>query len=183
MRAIDLVHDTIIKFVKMGDVCIDATMGRGNDTLFLANLVGDSGKVLAMDIQKEALDSTKILLDNNAIKNTQLILDSHSNMSKYAKEESVSCIVFNLGYLPKGNHAIYTHAQTTIKAIESGLKLLKQNGLMCVSVYYGGDSGYEERDELLPYLKDLDDTKYQVIMASFYNWKKDHPIPIFIIKN
>ena len=183
MRAIDLVHDTIIKFVKMGDVCIDATMGRGNDTLFLANLVGDSGKVLAMDIQKEALDSTKILLDNNAIKNTQLILDSHSNMSKYAKEESVSCIVFNLGYLPKGNHAIYTHAQTTIKAIESGLKLLKQNGLMCVSVYYGGDSGYEERDELLPYLKDLDDTKYQVIMASFYNWKKDPPIPIFIIKN
>lgn len=54
---------------------------------------------------------------------------------------------------------------------------------MCVSVYYGGDSGYEEKDALLPYLQDLDSDKYQVIASFFYNWKKDPPIPIFIIKN
>ena len=69
------------------------------------------------------------------------------------------------------------------EAIEKGLDLLKRGGLMCVSVYYGGDSGYEEKDALLPFLKSLDDEKYQVLATFFYNWKKDPPIPIFIIKN
>ena len=54
---------------------------------------------------------------------------------------------------------------------------------MTVSVYYGGDSGYEEKDALLPWLKTLDDEKYQVLATFFYNWKKDPPIPFFIIKN
>lgn len=104
-------------------------------------------------------------------------------MTKYAVEDSVSCIVFNLGYLPSGDHSVFTHAESTIKAIEGGLGLLKKGGLMCVSVYYGGDSGYEERDALLPYLKTLDSSKYQVLKLDFYNWTNDPPFPVFIIKN
>ena len=53
---------------------------------------------------------------------------------------------------------------------------------MTVSVYYGGDSGYEERDALLPFLKTLDDTKYQVLKVDFFNWKNDPPFPVFIYK-
>ena len=183
MRALDLVHDTIKKYVKAGSICIDATMGRGYDTAFLASLVGDSGKVIAMDIQQSALDSTSSLLKEKGYENVKLILDSHANMAKYAEKESVDCIVFNLGYLPNGDHTIYTHAESTIKAILAGLELLKSGGIMCVSIYYGGDSGYEEKDALMPFLKELDDEKYQVIMASFYNWKNDPPIPVFILKN
>ncbi|UKI15110.1 MAG: class I SAM-dependent methyltransferase [Clostridiales bacterium] len=104
-------------------------------------------------------------------------------MTKYAESDSVSCIVFNLGYLPSGDHSVFTHAESTIKAIEGGLGLLKKGGLMCVSVYYGGDSGYEERDALLPYLKTLDSSKYQVLKLDFYNWTNDPPFPVFIIKN
>lgn len=182
MRALDLVHDTIKKYIKPGDICIDATMGRGYDTSYLAELVGDNGKVISFDIQQSALDSTKTLLKDRKQTNCELILDSHENMGKYAEEETVSCILFNLGYLPSGDHTIYTHAKSTIKAIEEGLKLLKKDGIMCVSIYYGGDSGYEERDELLPYLRNMDDSKYQVIMAAFYNWKNDPPIPVFITR-
>ena len=40
--------------VKPGDFCIDATMGNGNDTLLLSRLCGDSGQVLAFDIQEQA---------------------------------------------------------------------------------------------------------------------------------
>ena len=183
MRALDLVHDTIKKYVKTGSICIDATMGRGYDTAYLASLVGETGKVIAFDIQQSALDSTSSLLKEKGYKNVELILDSHANMAKYANDESIDCIVFNLGYLPNGDHTIYTHADSTIEAITSGLKLLKKGALMCVSIYYGGDSGYEEKDALLPFLKNLDDEKYQVIMASFYNWKNDPPIPVFILKN
>lgn len=182
MRALDLVHDTIKKYIKPGDVCIDATMGRGYDTSYLSELVGEKGKILSFDIQQSAIDSTRQLLKDRGQVNCDLILDSHENMSKYAENDSVSCILFNLGYLPSGDHTIYTHAKSTIKAIEEGLKLLKKDGIMCVSIYYGGDSGYEERDELLPFLRNMDDSKYQVIMASFYNWKNDPPIPVFITK-
>ncbi len=42
-----------------GDFVIDATMGNGHDTAFLAELVGPSGEVFAFDIQKEALINTE----------------------------------------------------------------------------------------------------------------------------
>ena len=62
MRALDLVHDTIKNYIKPGDICIDATMGRGYDTSYLSKLVGENGKVVSFDIQQSALDSTKQLL-------------------------------------------------------------------------------------------------------------------------
>lgn len=182
MNALTLVHGVIKEHVKSGDICIDATAGRGFDTAFLCECVGKDGQVWSFDIQQDAIDSTKKLLDERGL-SANLILSSHADMDKYASDESVSCITFNLGYLPKGDHSIYTHFDSTRIAIEKGLKLLKKGGLMCVSVYYGGDSGYEEKDALLPYLQDLDSDKYQVIASFFYNWKKDPPIPIFIIKN
>ena len=180
MNALTLVHETVKKFVKAGDLCIDATAGRGYDTAFLASLAG-SGCVTAFDIQQEAIDSTRALLASRGLE-ARLILASHATMDEYFEEGSVSCVMFNLGYLPCGDHSVFTRFESTREAIEKGLKLLKTGGLMCVSVYYGGDSGYEERDALLPYLASLDDGKYQVIMASFYNWKKDPPIPFFIMK-
>ena len=64
----------------------------------------------------------------------------------------------------------------------AGLDILKKGGLMCVTVYSGGDSGYEERDELLPFFATLDDGKYQVLQVTFANWKKDPPLPVFIYK-
>lgn len=182
MNALYLVHEVIKRFIGEGSVCIDATAGRGYDTAYLCSLTGKSGKVIAFDVQEEAINSTRKLLDERGLC-AELVLGSHEHMADYADEGTVDCIVFNLGYLPKGNHGIYTHFDSTKKAIEAGLKLLKSGGLMCVSIYYGGDSGYEEKDALLPYLKGLDDEKYQVIASFFYNWKKDPPIPVFIIKN
>ena len=38
--------------VKPGDLCIDATMGNGNDTLLLSTLCGEDGHVTAFDIQE-----------------------------------------------------------------------------------------------------------------------------------
>ena len=38
--------------VQPGDICIDATMGNGNDTLLLSSLCGKDGHVFAFDIQE-----------------------------------------------------------------------------------------------------------------------------------
>lgn len=182
MNALTIVHNVIKAYISEGGYCVDATAGRGYDTAFLCELVGEAGKVVAFDIQQSAIDSTQQLLDEKGL-SAKLILDSHANMAKYVDNDSVDCIVFNLGYLPRGDHSIFTHFDSTKQAILSGLDCLKRGGIMCVSVYYGGDSGYEEKDALLPWLKTLDDSKYQVLATFFHNWKKDPPIPIFIIKN
>lgn len=182
MNALSISHKVIEEFIKSKSVIIDATAGRGYDTEFLARLNGGDVSVTAFDIQQEAIDSTAKRLEECGL-TARLICDSHANMANYFDEGSVDLIVFNLGYLPKGDHSVFTHFESTRQAIESGLKLLKNGGLISVCVYYGGVNGYEERDKLMPYLASLDDEKYQVISLSFLNWKKDPPFPIFIKKN
>ena len=54
-----------------------------------------------------------------------------------------------VGGLPKGDHNIFTNKSTSIPAIEKGLKLLKSGGMMTLIIYYGRETGFEERDALL----------------------------------
>ncbi len=169
--------------IEKGDLCIDATAGNGNDTVFLCETVGANGKVLAFDIQEDALFHTKEKLEGKQLlERAELILDSHANMAKYAKEESVSLVVFNFGYLPGGDHNLATKADTSIVAIREGLKLLKKGGMMSLCIYSGGDSGFEERDAILKELKELDSKQYLVIVSSYYNRPNNPPIPAMIIK-
>ncbi len=181
MNALNIVHSAISRHVSENSVAIDATAGRGYDTKFLCELL-KSGSVTAFDIQQEALDSTAELLEKNHL-NATLIHDSHANMDAYFPPESADVIMFNLGYLPHGDHKIFTRFDSTKEAIDKGLKILKRGGIMSICVYYGGDSGYEEKDALLPYLKTLDCDLYQVIEVTFANWTNDPPFPVFIIKN
>ena len=53
---------------------------------------------------------------------------------------------------------------------------------MSLCIYSGGDSGFEERDAVLQYLKTLDPKKYLVIVNEFYNMPHHPPIPVFLIK-
>lgn len=181
--ALQIIHHILKHHVKIGDICIDATAGRGRDTLFLAELVGETGHVTAFDIQQEAIDSTKLLLaQHNMTERTQVILDSHSNMKNYIKPETVSCITFNFGWLPAGNHNIFTKKETSISAIQQGLELLKSDGIMTLILYYGKETGFEERDALLEFLPSLDNNLYTVIEMPFVNRQNCPPIPIVIFK-
>lgn len=176
-------HHFIREHVHPGSFCIDATMGNGHDTKLLCELVGKEGQVLAFDIQETALRKTKKRLEESkSPENYRLILDSHSHMDQYAKARTVDCIVFNFGYLPGGDHQLATKSSSSIAAIEQALSLLKKGGLMSLCIYSGGDSGFEERDALLPYLKGLDPKKYLVILSSYYNRPKNPPIPVLIWK-
>ena len=51
--ALHFSHQLLKEVVEPGDFVIDATMGNGHDTAFLAELVGPSGEVFAFDIQKK----------------------------------------------------------------------------------------------------------------------------------
>ena len=181
--ALQIIQHVLREHVRSGDICIDATAGRGRDTLFLAERVGDSGHVTAIDIQQEAIDSTRSLLEQNGLLDrTKIILDSHSNMNAYFTPGTVSCITFNFGWLPKGNHHIFTQKETSIRAIAQGLELLKPDGIMTLILYYGRETGFEERDALLEYLPTLDSSLYTVVEMPFVNRQNCPPIPIVIFK-
>ena len=157
---------------------------RQRETVMIRSFcVGECGRVLAFDIQKEAVENTKKrILEHQMEKRADVFLESHTKMRKYAKEETVDCIVFNFGYLPGGDHQLATKADTSIEAIRQGLRLLKVGGMMSLCIYSGGDSGFEERDAILSFLKFLDTKYYLVILSSYYNRPNHPPIPVMILK-
>ena len=181
--ALDVCHAILKKHVKKGDLCIDATAGRGFDTAFLCELTGSEGTVHSFDIQQDAIDSTAALLNERGLSPiARLHLDSHSNMDSYAKDGTVSCITFNFGWLPGGDHSVNTRKETSIEAIEKGMRLLQDGGLMSLVIYYGRDTGFEERDAILEYIKTIDHREFTVIVTDFVNRPNCPPIPVFIWK-
>lgn len=183
-NALTLSHQWMEQFVTPGAFCIDATAGRGGDTAFLANLVGNSGTVFAFDIQQEAIDSTAALLKEKGLSApVRLILDSHAYMEQYAAPESADFICFNFGWLPGGNHDVFTHAESSIAAIDAGIRLLKKGGVMSLCIYYGRNNGYGERDAILSHLQSVDSQRASVLVCKFVNRQNDPAIPVLIIKD
>jgi len=159
---------------------LDLTCGNGNDTLFLCNLAGYSGKVKAFDILEESIKRTeKLLSENCKYKNYELIHSGHENVEKYLCEK-FDCAVFNLGYLPRYNKEHYTRPDTTIKALISLLPYLKDEGRIYIVAYITHDEGYEI-NKIYEFLKDLDKREYNVVQIKLIN-KNNSPPQLFIIE-
>lgn len=181
-NSLNISHELVSKLVKNGDIVVDATMGNGNDTLFLANLVGETGKVYAFDVQQLALDNTKKRLSEAGVSDrAELILDGHQNLDKYVSK-GIKAVMFNLGYLPKGDHSIGTRAETTISALEKSMELLCKEGIIMLVIYYGGDSGFDEKNAVMDYLKTIDCKRYTVLVHDFVNQVNCPPIAVCIEK-
>lgn len=180
-NTLGLVHGFLWRQVQPGAFCIDATAGRGRDTVLLCRLAGETGRVLAFDIQPEAVAQTRALLAEEGL-HAEVVRDSHVNMERYAEPESVDCIVFNFGRLPGGDPHIFTTAATSLPAIDAGLRLLRPGGMMALALYYGKENGYDEKNAILAHLKSIDDRIYTVLGCDWLNWRNDPPRPIFIWK-
>lgn len=184
LNTLGLSHKFIAGHVKPGGFCIDCTAGNGGDTEFLCRLVGFGGRVLAFDIQQEAVKSTELRLEKSGLSHiARVICAGHENILNYAEPRSADAVMFNLGWLPGGDHKIFSRPDTTIAAINGALEVLKPGGVMSVCIYYGRDCGYGERDSLLEFFPAIDSRKYTVIVSRFVNRTGDVPIPVFIIKD
>lgn len=181
LNTLAMVHAFLRKEVRPGAVCIDATAGKGRDTALLCRLAGESGRVLAFDIQEEAVAQTQALLASEGLR-AEVLLDSHAHMGRYLPPESVDCIVFNFGRLPGGDPKIFTQADTSVEAIRVGLELLRPGGVLAIALYYGGENGYEERDQILQYLEEVDQRCCSVLACRWTNRRGDPPMPVFVWK-
>jgi ubiquinone/menaquinone biosynthesis C-methylase UbiE len=126
-----------------GDRVIDATVGNGHDTRFLAECVGATGKVQGYDVQQAALDSAKLRVAELSGR-VEFFLQSHAEMAAHAEQRSVTAVMFNLGYLPGEDHHLTTEAGETLRALEAAAGLLKTGGVLSVVCYPGHPAGATE---------------------------------------
>lgn len=129
--------------VKPGDIVLDATCGNGQDTLLLAELVGEKGRVFAFDLQETAIQRTRErLAAAGLLERVCLVHAGHERMAEFAGE-GLKAVVFNLGYLPAGDREVTTMAGTTLVALAAGARLLLPGGILLIAVYTGHDNGEE----------------------------------------
>lgn len=180
-NAVNMSKEVCKNKLEKGDIAVDATMGNGNDTLFLCKLVGKEGKVYSFDIQGKALENTKNKLYQNNVHWAKLILDGHENMDKYIKEEP-KIILFNLGYLPGQSKMITTKKDTTLEAVKKSLNIIKKEGVVILVIYPGHEEGMLEKEILIDYCKDICQKKFNVIELEFINQINNPPMMICIEK-
>lgn len=176
-------HQLLQQSIEKGDLAIDATCGNGHDTLVLSELVGENGKVLAFDIQEQAIKSTEKKLADHQKENVKLILDSHENLGQYLQDEKrIGGAIFNLGYLPRSDKKIITKGDSTIRALKVILKHLKNKGIAVLVVYHGHQGGSEEKEQLLQYVSHLDQKYFQVLRYGYINQINNPPFVLAIKK-
>lgn len=145
-------HACWSELVQPDDLVIDATCGNGHDTLFLAKI---ARTVYSIDIQSAAIESAKQLLDASSIAKVKFILGSHEVFPAEITPESVTLIVYNLGYLPGGDKTKTTMTGSTLTSIQNAQKLLKKGGVMSITCYPGHVEGKREEDAILAYCSQL----------------------------
>jgi predicted methyltransferase len=141
-----LAQEILRPVIRPGDLVIDATAGNGHDTVFLADCVGPTGKVLAFDVQEAALTSARERVGESG--RVEFLHESHAQMGNHAAAGSAAVVMFNLGYLPGEDHELTTESAETLRALEVAASLLKPGGVLSVICYPGHPAGAAEAVEV-----------------------------------
>ena len=149
-RPTQLAQDWIAQILRPGDVAIDATLGNGNDALFLARCVDPNGKVHGFDVQAAAIRASTELFEKNQMPAEQYALHllSHAEMRQVVTPP-VRAVMFNLGYLPGEDHNVITQSTETLLALEAACSLIELGGIITIVCYPGHEGGDSETTEVL----------------------------------
>ena len=190
LKQLEMAHWMLKDIIKTNDVVVDATMGNGYDTQFLAEL---GANVYAFDVQEEALNATEKRLDDAGIKNqifeknlsnlltepsVNLVLSGHEKLSEYVKEP-IKAAIFNLGYLPKTDKSVVTKADTTLTALDALTNQLVVGGRIAIMIYYGHEGGMEEKNAVIKWTSTLPQKDWEV--TSYAPLNQIHTPPILVL--
>ncbi|WP_152394838.1 tRNA (mnm(5)s(2)U34)-methyltransferase [Paenibacillus guangzhouensis] len=176
LSVLSFAQKLVAERAQLGDIVVDATVGTGVDTLFLAKTVGPQGTVYGFDVQPLALELARERLNAAAapgeagavtaaagarasrkgaggLAAARLLLRSHAELAAALPEAAhghVAAVMFNLGYLPvaeiDASARVITLAETTLPALEASLRVLKPGGIVTIVVYPGHEGGDTEGD-------------------------------------
>ena len=176
-RPLEMAHDFLAQVITPEDIVVDATMGNGYDTLFLAKL---AKQVYAFDIQEQALEKTSQRIQEAGLTNVDLILQGHETVDQFVTE--VKAAIFNLGYLPSADKSIITQPQTTLEALEKLCQMLIKGGRIAIMIYYGHEGGDIERDAVLDFVSQLPQQEYTATIYRTLNQINNPPFLVMIEK-
>jgi predicted methyltransferase len=162
----------------LGDAVLDATAGNGHDTLFLARLVGNTGRVWAFDVQATAVLETRRRLSEACVLHAVVIHAGHETMREHVPVEfhgRLRGIMFNLGYLPGSDKSVITRTETTLSALTAAIDVLAPGGLLTVAVYPGHEGGANEQRAIMEWATALSSSSYEVQLIRAINRNASPP--------
>lgn len=157
VRLTQRAHDAVAHVLAEGGQALDATAGNGHDTCFMAERVGASGHVWALDVQPAAIEAASRRLESAGLADrVTLLCESHAQMKDCVDRPGagLDAVMFNLGYLPGSDQSLVTGAETTLPALEQALALLAPGGCLSLMVYRGHEGGEAEWDAVQQWLAD-----------------------------
>jgi len=179
-------HELTRRALRPGDVAVDATAGNGYDTVHLASVVGQEGRVYAVDIQEQAIRATRHKVTTRAEEvDVRLLCEDHAALRQHIDDGDVGqvgAVMFNLGYLPRADHDVKTTPYTTLPALQASLDLLRTGGVVTVVLYTGHEGGPAEAQAVRQWADALPQDDYRVLSYRFTNRKNDPPRLIAIEK-
>jgi predicted methyltransferase len=178
-------HAILQAHLQNGDIAIDATAGNGHDTLFLAQQVAPLGQVYSFDIQAAAITATHHRLLTADLRPVVLLNQhSHAQMSEFIAPEhqgKIKAVMFNLGYLPRGDKSIITQTASTLSALNTAAELLAEAGIMSILAYPGHQGGECETVQVANWCYQLNPENFtvQIILSAEH---KDSAPRLFVLQ-
>ena len=173
-------QEEISDVIGEGDTVVDATVGRGFDTAFLSKKVGQVGRVIGFDIQKEALEATRSRLAAMGATNVDLMHQGHETAAEVLQDVNVQAVMFNLGFLPRSDKLVITNQSTTIKALSAISNRLMIGGKITLLCYRGHVGGPEEYHSVRNWLKAQPDLAVEKIDS--HVTKETAPVLLVVTK-
>jgi hypothetical protein len=178
-------HTVIQNHLLAGDTAIDATVGNGHDTLFLATLTVPNGSVYGFDIQPAALASAQLRLQQQRLDGgVTLINDCHSRIAELipkAQHGKIKAVMFNLGYLPGSDKTVITQSESTLAALDAALDILSRQGVITILAYPGHSGGDQETASIQAWCEQLEKNRCTVSIQHGDIQNKTSPL-LFVIR-
>ena len=184
LTAVKFVQDFLAARLESPRLCVDATCGNGGDTAFLCGITAPAGRVLGFDIQPDAIASTRARLEQAGVpaERFELVCTSHARLLQYVKPGTADAVMFNFGWLPGADHAVFSTAQSSIPALEAALQAVRPGGVVSAILYSGQVIGTDEKQAVLAWLRALPLKDFTVLVCDFANWADTAPLPCIILK-
>ena len=184
LTAVKFVQDFLAARLVHPQLCVDATCGNGGDTAFLCGLTAPAGRVLAFDVQPEAIRSTRARLEQADVPADRysLICGSHADLLQYVQPGTADVVMFNFGWLPGADHGVFSTAQSSIPALQAALQAVRPGGIVSAILYSGAVIGSDEKQAVLRFLRALPLKSFTVLVCDFANWAETAPLPCLILK-
>lgn len=156
-------QDWLLPVLDLPDTfAVDATCGNGRDSLFLCERLGDAGRMIGFDVQEKALENTRQTLSACGFHPALHRVD-HADFAGFFERNKIRAIhaaIFNLGYLPGGDHRLVTRADSTIPALRAILDRAAFPFRLAVVAYRGHPGGKEEASAVRGFLENADSGRF-----------------------